>query len=305
MNAINALIIGNGKVGREISKIVSGERGHCTFFTSKDPLRELPARIAASDIVFLAIPTEDKGETALHYIQRTIEGGKNIVTCEKGALAYHFEKIKPLLPHIGYSAVVGGASGMLYLLSPLPSDLKRIVGVINGTVNFLFCSVEEGKEKEEAMKEAEERGLCEPGASSRSFFDMVIGESHDVLLKLINLFNLSQVTNESLRPKSEHLIPFSKEDVEKYLEKKFRLAVCISRTRTIAKACIFARRSGWVVEAGFVNPSDFPSVTFPKWENNVLSIEDHSGTRQITGLGAGPGPTAVAMVVDARRLLKN
>ena len=92
---MNALIVGKGRIGYAVAREWESRGGKASFFTSKDDRSQFVKRAESNDIVFLAIPTRDNGEIALEYINDSVvEARKPIVTCEKGAFAYHFKQIK-------------------------------------------------------------------------------------------------------------------------------------------------------------------------------------------------------------------
>src|SRR3989338_1942476 len=54
------------------------------------------------DLVFLAIPTFDKGQVAYSYIKHAVVRGTPAVTCEKGALSYFWADLEKFMDKIGY-----------------------------------------------------------------------------------------------------------------------------------------------------------------------------------------------------------
>ena len=105
---MKALIIGKGNVGRAMSEILALVGWQSCFFTGRAPDDRFVEAARDADIVFLAISTKDKGEIEFGYIMKCLELGKPIVTCAKGALAWHFDELKPHLDKIGFSTTVGG-----------------------------------------------------------------------------------------------------------------------------------------------------------------------------------------------------
>src|SRR3989344_7683683 len=97
-------------------------------------LRSLPMK---PDIMFLAIPTVNRGEAARDYIQDCVNMGIPIVTCEKGALAYHAKVLDPSLNLIGFTAAVGGGTQLLRYVRDrrLNKRKVKIHAVLNGTLN--------------------------------------------------------------------------------------------------------------------------------------------------------------------------
>lgn len=93
------------------------------------------------DIIFLAIPTVDDGRTALNFISAAVKKEIPIVTCEKGALSNYFAELKPILNSTGYSATVGGGSGMIHFLKRrFFSGMREVHAIVNSTMNYIWTT---------------------------------------------------------------------------------------------------------------------------------------------------------------------
>jgi homoserine dehydrogenase len=192
------IVGGNGHVGQALSKQLIKLGHSVSLFGSRDNRLTFTDRVSRADVVFMTIPTCDTGEIALGYHLEALVAGKSMITCEKGALAYHYGKLKLYLDlgKIGYTATVGGGSGILSLFLFPHLHLKQIVGVVNGTLNFLFSECARGKDPYQVLAHASRLGLCEPGQSSLA--GVVNGEIQDMVLKLVNLVNFSGVSSQVL-----------------------------------------------------------------------------------------------------------
>jgi len=115
------------------------------------------------DLVFLAIPTLDDGYIAYNYIKNCLAKNIPIVTCEKGALSNYFAELKSdlNLGEIGYSATVGGGSRLLrYLKERIGPQVEEIHAVINGTLNYIFSGLSEGRSLGEVVEETKRLGYA-------------------------------------------------------------------------------------------------------------------------------------------------
>jgi len=300
------IVGGNGHVGQALSWQLSRLGHSVSLFGSRDSRTTYLAHVAESDVVFIAIPTRDKGEIALGYILEALNKGKPVITCEKGALAYHYEKLKPYLSQIGYMATVGGGSGMLSLLSSPQIQLKRIVGVVNGTLNFMFSEYARIKDTKKLLAEVGQLGLCEPGQLDLG--SVCNAEIHDMILKLVNVFNLSGVSDKVLHVSELGSLYLCESEILYQLKKQTRrFVISISKERSLSTDslydCLHVWKDGWCAEIGIVEVTSQPFKMLPRFEENTLLIEDYAGVTQIMGKGAGAIPTAGAMISDMSKVL--
>jgi len=297
MSQVKTIIIGNGSIGSELQRQLEDLEWEIEAVVA----RESSWRELLADVVFLAIPS-DGGESALEYIEHFLSRNIPVVTCEKGALSQHFEKLSPHLGKIGYSATVGGGTRMLKFLESRDRDkITSITGVLNGTLNFIFSKLGEGSTKEEVLKEVLEKKYAEPGADT--FLDIIRGELGDLHKKSVIVANTSLLLETFLTPSADFEIP--KNVLENALENpaKYRFLFFMSREKgDNFVAGVSYENPGWYVQAGLfdISRQGFP---LPEGVLNGLFITEGENVEQIIGPGAGPTPTALAMLADAKELL--
>ena len=107
-------------------------------------------------------------EPAKTFITRALEAGKHVVTANKDLLAVHGAELLEIAQKqnaaLYYEAAVAGGIPILRtLVNSLASDkITRILGVVNGTSNFMMTKmVEEGWSYEDALAEAQKLGYAE------------------------------------------------------------------------------------------------------------------------------------------------
>jgi len=162
MRTFKSLIVGKGGIGRELARQLVPLGWPIVFSEVRNEMSYFAKEVEQADIVFVCISTKDKGEAALQYITYALAAGKYVVTAEKGALAYHFETLKPYLSKIGFTATVGGGSELLDMFSSLGAPRpKKINGFVNGTVNFLSWGLSQEMEPKDVLAAAFEKGLPE------------------------------------------------------------------------------------------------------------------------------------------------
>ena len=118
----------------------------------------------------IAIVVELMGriEPAKTFITRALEAGKHVVTANKDLLAVHGSELLDIAKKNGVAlyyeaAVAGGIPILRTLVNSLASDkITRVLGVVNGTSNFMMTKmVEEGWSYEDALAEAQRLGFAE------------------------------------------------------------------------------------------------------------------------------------------------
>ena len=118
----------------------------------------------------IAIVVELMGriEPAKTFITRALQAGKHVVTANKDLLAVHGAELIAIAKEHGVAlyyeaAVAGGIPILRTLVISLAADkVTRLLGVVNGTSNFMMTKmVEEGWSYEDALAKAQELGYAE------------------------------------------------------------------------------------------------------------------------------------------------
>lgn len=107
-------------------------------------------------------------EPAKNFITRALQAGKHVVTANKDLLAVHGAELIAIAKEHGVAlyyeaAVAGGIPILRTLVNSLAADkVTRVLGVVNGTSNFMMTKmVEEGWSYEDALAKAQELGYAE------------------------------------------------------------------------------------------------------------------------------------------------
>ena len=132
--------------------------------------RELLTTDARSLILGADIVIELMGglEPAREYLALAMNSGADVITANKALLATHGPELFEIAEQVGaqlyYEAAVGGA---IPIIRPLRDSLagdrvKRILGIVNGTTNYILDRMDtEGDSLEEALAAATELGYAE------------------------------------------------------------------------------------------------------------------------------------------------
>lgn len=330
MKKISVGIIGKGIIGSEVYRKanskewnvnwVAGSKGIFSDLSEDRKLAECEdyaSCLGGLDAVFLAIPTLDTGETALRYINTILDAGVPVITCEKGALSNYYSELEEAIESykMGYSATVGGGSRLLrYLQERIGPQVQEIHAVVNGTLNYIFEGLSRGRSLGEVVEETKKLGYAEPGAKHP--LDVINKEAiGDVPMKASILFNVCNLTDERMRARDVSVKVIELSQLNRLIKEAAnrRYIVSITRDENNEEDVILGFKhlvGDWYVSAGFKRTENNPlfSKLIPSGvDNAILTSEGEfgkDGSYVLMGPGAGPGPTALSMIMDAEKILR-
>ena len=313
-------VVGTGSIGSHLIERLRNESVEVCFVRSSKSGNQFPLDRLLDDerpdAVFLAIPTKDSGEVARDYILECVTKGVPIITCEKGSLAYHADALRRYLHLIGYSATVGGGTQMLKYLQDrrLHAGPVEIQAVINGTLNFVFSELQNGRSLDEAYQEALRLGYAEPGAKDPR--SLINGELGDVVMKTCVMLNVGFSVEKPITPKGIFFYPVDEGGLEVLATEgaDYRFVVSFSNSSVPKRGYhspipIFTIEnwSGWNVVGGFKQITASQNW-LPSGVSNAVHITEGKlgagGKYTLSGPGAGAEPTTSAMLADFNRLCK-
>ncbi len=124
------------------------------------------------DVLIEVSPTNiETGGSGLHHIRSALSNGRHVVTVNKGPLALAFGELSRLAQANGvemrYEGSVGGAMPIINLCreSLMGQNINSLMGILNGTCNFILSRMDDGLPFEQALKEAQELGYAETDPS--------------------------------------------------------------------------------------------------------------------------------------------
>ena len=211
------IIVGAGTIGTELkrqllghgyqvlahasSKIVRFHGGQERQIERRGDSTEILSAIRPilhlADAVMSAIPTSDTGQIERNYIEFLLTQGLSIVTCSKGAMAHHYAALRahPGFHRLGFAASVGGGTDMLEMLKrrELNREDAIVHAVVNGTLNFVWSTIQAGGSFSAAISDAKALGYAEPDNDDP--VAIVNGELKDVAMKAAILHNVALAAN--------------------------------------------------------------------------------------------------------------
>lgn len=324
-------IIGFGNIGKRLYEKLTNNGWIVVFVvtskhvftnsinTPKDRSDNWLSYCHSVDLVFLAIPTLDDGRTALNYITALMAKGIPVVTCEKGALANYFAELKPKLSCIGFSATVGGGSGIVQFLNHrFFTGTLEVHTILNGTLNYIWDDLKMGNPLGHVVEEIKNLGYTEPGDDDP--ISIILNEIRsDTTKKTAILFNLCMHSDAVLAAKNINTV-ITKEMVARAIKEagNRRFVISFEKAENFLEEAesvpAFIHYIGdWVITGGFKKVDRNPLITrlcgSATWVNNsVLTVEGKNGVDGVylcSGPGAGASPTTAAMIRDAERLLNS
>ena len=228
-------------------------------------------------------------DTAKDLIENALENGKKVVTANKAVIALHGNELinNETATRIKYEASVAGAIPIIEILrrSLVANRFAQIVGIINGTCNYILTAMQEQSLTfEEALQKAQELGFAEADPS----FDI---DGIDAAHKLTILLSLGfGIKYDFEKVYVEGITSISAEDIQYADELGYQ----------IKHVGIIKNRSK-LLEAR-VHPALIPKeklLANVRNEQNAVYVKgDASGDMLFSGPGAGSLPTASAVMSD-------
>ncbi|MEJ5300028.1 MAG: homoserine dehydrogenase [Thermodesulforhabdaceae bacterium] len=230
-------------------------------------------------------------EPAKSFIVRALEQGKHVVTANKALLAHHGNELFAIAARnnrvIAYEASVAGGIPFIKILREglAANRITTLVGILNGTCNFILTRMrEEGLSFEAALKEAQRLGYAEADPS----LDIDgIDTAHKLAIAASLAFNMPIAFDRILVEGIRHVDTL---DIQYGEEFGYQI-----------KLLAIAKQSSKGVELR-VHPAFVPSghvlASVRGAFNAVFVHGDAVGETMFYGLGAGMMPTGSAVVAD-------
>lgn len=113
------------------------------------------------------------GGLSLDYAKKALEQGIHVVFVSKGALVHSYQSLQRLASENNAQIKLSGATAAalptvdIALQSLAGTEVGLIQGILNGTTNFILTQMtQKGMSYEEALKEAQAKGIAEPNPAS-------------------------------------------------------------------------------------------------------------------------------------------
>ena len=280
------------KIADKNKEIILEDKSHYEILT--DSAEE----VVADPEIDIIVETIGGFEPARSLIIRALKKGKHVVTANKEVVAKAGYEILNLAQkdkvHFLFEASVASAIPIIGVLSRSLTSypLKEIVGILNGTTNYILTKMsEENIDYEDALKEAQEKGFAEtdPGKDINGF---------DSLNKI---FILSAVAFKAkINPNNiyyEGIKNISKADIEYARELGYKI-----------KLLALAKNGGKELDIR-VHPTlireEHDLAGIGGAYNAILVQGEGFGDLIFSGLGAGALPAGSMIVSDIVEIVKD
>lgn len=157
-----------------------------------------------ADILFETSPLNPvDGEPAASYIRRALERRINVITANKGPVAFRYRELKRVARERGVSfrfegTVMDGAPVFNMVETCLPAArVLGFEGILNSTTNIILTGMEEGRSFEECLLAARRAGIAEANAD----YDI---DGLDAAMKAVALANVlmdAEIDPRGIEPK--------------------------------------------------------------------------------------------------------
>lgn len=308
---INIAILGHGVVGSGVAEVLEKNKAHISVKAKNEiniksilDLRDFPGLdysnkftkdfndIIEDDSIKVVAEVMGGINPAYDFVKACLLKGKSVVTSNKELVAQKGDELLKIAlennVNFLFEASVGGGIPVLRPISQClaANDLYEIVGILNGTSNFILSKmIDEKMPMEDALSLAQKLGYAEKDPSA----DI---DGHDACRKICILASLafgkhvypSQVTTEGIRN-------ITLADVE-YANSANRVIKLIGKTKLINNQKVIAA----VYPALVSRDNQLSSVNGVF--NAIMVKGDAIGDVMFYGQGAGKLPTASAVVAD-------
>ncbi len=255
-----------------------------------------PLRLAADPNLDIIVEAIGGLKDARALVLAALKNGKHVVTANKRLLAHHgeelFEAARRSRRRLFFEASVAGGIPILQAIgqSLAANRIRRVLGILNGTTNFILTRmIHDGLRLEEALVAAQRLGLAErdPGMDLRGT---------DAAHKAAIIASL--VTGGWLKPGS-----VAHAGINALQPEDIRFAVkSLKRTPRLLGVVEVDWDSKPVGVSAHVHPTliplEHPLAAVHDEYNAVLLEASAAGELMFYGKGAGAGPAASAVVGD-------
>jgi homoserine dehydrogenase len=248
-----------------------------------------------ADILFETTPLNPiDGEPAITYIRHALSRNINVITANKGPVAFAYRELKDLARERGVrfrfeGTVMDGAP--VFNLAEYCLPAARTLGfrgVLNSTTNIILTGMESGHSFDESLAEAQRLGIAEANAD----YDI---DGWDAAVKAVALANV--LMDGDVRPADvdrEGIRGITSDDLQSAARGQ-------NAVRLVARAVISADGLKISVAPEFVPLASLLGCT--RGASNALVIEtDLMGELTIFEKDPGVGQTAYALVSDMLRI---
>ena len=236
-------------------------------------------------------------ETTLPLVREALSRGKHVITANKALLSAHGKELFELAADRGvelrFEAAVCGGIPIVKVLreSLLGNRIRSIVGIVNGTTNYILTRMSEDKLSfADALSDAQKRGFAEADPT----LDVSGRDAAQKIGLLAGLAFGCWIDPQEIHCEGVHGV--GPKDIEFCLTSGFVIKL-VAQARLMEGAPLVSVYPALV-------PASHPLAGVRNEFNGVLVDADFLGPSVYEGRGAGGNPTASSVASDLGDLLK-
>ena len=263
----------------------------------KELLTNNPYELVADPLIDVIVEVMGGIDMAKDIILKSLEAGKSVVTANKAVIARYGDEIYRTAKNNGvYVLTEAAVCGGIPIIEPLKRSLKsnqikKMVGIINGTTNFILSKMTNEKaDYEETLKLAQSLGFAEfdPTADVEGF------DAADKISILSELAFGGKINRNYIS--TEGISKIDLKDIEYANKLGFEIKLIAYSERHQIQSEGYLSLNIWVAPS--LIPKSHPLATVEGVNNAILIEGDPIGEIMLYGPGAGSGPTASSVVSD-------
>ncbi len=244
----------------------------------------------ADIIVETTITNLETGEPGVSHIRTALETGKHVVSTNKGPVSTSLPELLETakehdVEYLFEGVVLSGTPAINLVRDALAGcEISRVLGIVNGTTNFILTRMEEGMAYEDALARAQELGYAEADPTG----DV---EGWDAAVKVQVLANV--ILGKALRIEDidrTGITGITPADIESAKSRGRRIKLV---------AEVASSDSGMTARVAPMElPTSHPLAGIMDAVNALTFTTDHLGDVTIIGPGAGRVETGQALLTD-------
>ncbi len=252
--------------------------------------------ILKSDKIDIVIELIGGYNPAYEFIKEALESGKHVVTANKAVIDKYGQELNEIAirnkAYLLFEAAVGGGIPIINALKFGASGNKTdaILGILNGTTNYILTRMGQGLSYDEALKEAQQKGFAEVNPA----FDVEGKDSAQKLAILASINFGCKISSEDIY--TEGISDITKDDI--YLASRFEPGYLIKLLATAKIAD--GKLNVWVRPALITKSHDLAKINY---ERNGIYLEGNAHLL-LAGEGAGSPATPGAVVSDIKNIAR-
>jgi len=319
---VHIALVGPGRVGSWLLENLrtkydpkrTGVRVHIDRIVARDSSKPRPGMdksLLSFDLndvykdpnIKIIVETVNDLEASKGIATEAMKSGKHWVTSSKTMALYPRDIVDTAISHkrnIGYLASVGGGTCVLERISQIPYRIITVVGVLNTTSHFILRRMLRGETYEEALQEAQIKGIAEPHPE----FDVKGRDgAHKISIIAQRAWNATVTHNQVCAEPIDTIKPL---DIQLADALIFRDEVGNKYPHVIMPIQVAQIQDGKLVLGSFpaLIPGNHILTSIGESENAVYIY--HEGRKEpieVRGIGAGE-PTADALIGDIVEIAK-